>query len=83
MEDARLGECQFMRRTHTFEIRLRKRLSSETALTTLQHEWAHARTMLGMPIGEDFHSSWFWITLGEIDRAWNSGGQRAAARLSL
>lgn len=80
----RLGECAFRETSPpSFEIRLRQRLNTEVALSTLSHEWAHARTMLGLQDGEDYHSARFWTVLGEIDGAWRGGGQRAAARLSL
>lgn len=78
-----LGECLHNRRTQSFEVRLRPGLSGELALTTLIHEWAHARTMLGLQEDEDYHSDRFWIVLGEITQRWKEGGHRAAARLTL
>jgi SprT-like family len=78
-----LGECAHYHKGKRFEIRLRKRLNAETALSTLVHEWAHARTMLHLQEGEDYHGDNFWLTYGAIERAWQGGGSRAAARLTL
>lgn len=79
----RLGECAHFHRQGRFEIRLRPGMSAEVALTTLAHEWAHALTMPGMMVGEDYHSERFYSVYGQIERAWEAGGRVAAARLCM